>query len=308
MAKLTKMPGWAILTEDEKVALSLAFAHDKSSWEAGEIMKKPHYKYLEIKARAAHFLKIFTEYFRLYPSLIPDKLNTSESFKDYIRLTVGKRMKVREAVALIGNPDYVKTNTRNESLLKDFKLLEKSNAKQNVDFFRLLVEFDKWNNFRILPPGAQEPTAFKRRNKHKNKKLLKAYFNLDSLVMEKIQELAKKQSKDPKLFLPLIDKSKPTKPVMIIPITVGSVEMLSELNLFIFKDEIIAAKYGSLVWEYMTKQFKHCRDGQVFWPQYRQIIKHAVNYHTIQHINIYKQRNIITKDFGKRDNLYYVKV
>ena len=43
-----KSKAWQILNKDEKTALMLTFNQKKSSWEAGDIMDKSHYKYLEI--------------------------------------------------------------------------------------------------------------------------------------------------------------------------------------------------------------------------------------------------------------------
>lgn len=47
---------WDCLTDAEKNSLMFIQGKGLSTWEAGEILKMPHYKYLELKARAEKFL------------------------------------------------------------------------------------------------------------------------------------------------------------------------------------------------------------------------------------------------------------
>lgn len=46
---------WDCLTDAEKNSLMFIQGKGLSTWEAGEILKMPHYKYLELKARAEKF-------------------------------------------------------------------------------------------------------------------------------------------------------------------------------------------------------------------------------------------------------------
>lgn len=44
------------------------------------------------------------------------------------------------------------------------KRLKESEDEWDKDTLRLILEFDRWNNFRILPRMLQQPSAFKRRS------------------------------------------------------------------------------------------------------------------------------------------------
>lgn len=50
---------WDCLTPTEQQSLFLQLSESKSSWEAGEILKLSHYKYLEIKERSEKFFRLF---------------------------------------------------------------------------------------------------------------------------------------------------------------------------------------------------------------------------------------------------------
>ena len=91
-------PAWMILIEEEQLALTLHYGPEKSTWQAGEIMKKAHYKYLEIKARGEKFLKIFIEHYEIYGDLFPDDLIISPSFRKFLDLTIIQRMQVSNAI------------------------------------------------------------------------------------------------------------------------------------------------------------------------------------------------------------------
>ena len=68
-----------------------------STWEAGEILKMSHYKYLELKARAEKFFKLFSDYFELHPSLVNPKSPIEPRFRDYIFGAMVKRLPKEEA-------------------------------------------------------------------------------------------------------------------------------------------------------------------------------------------------------------------
>ena len=94
---------WDILLEEEKAALSLSINHSKSTWQAGEILNKAHYKYLEIHARAKKFFVLFTEYFRKTGDrVIPDNSEIDWDFREFIVCTIEERMGYRETLKQIG--------------------------------------------------------------------------------------------------------------------------------------------------------------------------------------------------------------
>lgn len=56
------------------------------------------------------------------------------------------------------------------------KRLKESEDPWDLDSMRLILEFDRWNNFRILPRMLQQPSAFKRRLNKKDKIYIKYLF------------------------------------------------------------------------------------------------------------------------------------
>lgn len=53
---------WDCLNEIERQSLFLQLSENKSSWEAGEILKLSHYKYLEIRERSEKFFRLFSDF------------------------------------------------------------------------------------------------------------------------------------------------------------------------------------------------------------------------------------------------------
>lgn len=55
---------WSYLIDKEQQSLFLQLSESKSSWEAGEILKLSHYKYLEIRERSEKFFRLFSDFLR----------------------------------------------------------------------------------------------------------------------------------------------------------------------------------------------------------------------------------------------------
>lgn len=277
---------WKILTDQEKTALTLSMGHSKSSWQAGEIMGKSHYKYLEIKARGEKFVKLFTEYYEMYDSLIPINSNISPDFITYIRLSIEDRKSIKQAITEIGSLEYQKRITRGKVIETEMRKLQKSKNTEDINLFNLIMDFDRWNAHRILPLEIQEPSAYKRRNKHKNRKLVKLASNLNPFAIEKIRELySVKKIKDDEEFyyVPILRQGDlDNSEVMII--RPKHLSKMVDLILFVFDKEKDAERYVDITKIYLEKDYKHCRDGQIFWPEYRLLTLRALNYTELQNI------------------------
>lgn len=274
---------WAILLPDEKTALNLQYSLNKSSWEAGEVMNKSHYKYLEIKYRAEAFLKLFTEYFQYFNNLIPDGVTGDARVLKYMDLVISQRYKVPQALTLIhGGPGWDNPHWE-EVLTQQMKKWEISENPYAHSFYQIIKEFDRWNNHRILPVTIQEPSAFKRRNKKVYLKHIKITASVPGISVSKISQILGPSNKGPRIYLPLITDSqevyclaiRDTKPVY---------QQITSLNLYVFKTEEVALEYINLLYEYITQDKKTCNTGLIFWPKYRDIIKRALNYEAIHKI------------------------
>lgn len=304
-----KSKAWDILTKEEKSALSLTTNYDKSSWQAGEILNKAHYKYLEIQARAKHFFKIFTIYFqKTGDQLIPKDSDMTWDLQEFILCTLQNRMGYRETLRAIGKESPIchkKALMRVRALSAYMDWLENHENSVHRDLHDLILEFDRWNNFRILPEELQEPSAFKRRNKTR---LLKHLRNLKKLNPYHIDRLMNKFAvpkgyKFKILYVPIVSDSFPNG-YEVIPIkgTKKVVEYLSRsLNLYMFNSKDEADDYGYLVENYLSKEKKDCKQGQQFWPEFRLKIQKATNYAEVN--NIIPRRNNLETAFRDLDKV-----
>lgn len=154
---------WNCLTPKEQNSLFLQLTQGKSSWEAGEMMGISHYKYLEIKDRSQKFFRMFTEFYDIHPDLFRPNGSVEESFRDYMYACLEKRMKRSEASAFVGESSMLVNSVTQENLIRNMKRLKESGDTWDKDTWALIMEFDRWNNHRILPRLIQQPSAFKRR-------------------------------------------------------------------------------------------------------------------------------------------------
>lgn len=278
MAKINRQ-AWSILSPDEADALTLQFTMEKSSWQAGEILEKSHYKYLEIKYRAEQYLKMFTHHFNLYPELFPQELNMPKQMKMYLELCILKRKKTFEAVN-ITKETFEKTS-RNEifaQIENTFKNWRDTDSAYTKHFLNICKEFDRWNNFRILPNSEREPSAFKRRLKKMYKKHINVLVELPFMSIKKIEKAFR--NKKSNIFWPHLRDQK----AHITPIDESAIKHLTPLSLYVFDDFNVAKEYISIIMPYLLKPNKDCRDGLDFWPKYRELIKKAINYEEIQNV------------------------
>lgn len=301
---------WDILTKEEKVSLNLSINHKKSSWEAGEILKKAHYKYLEIQARSKHFFRIFNEYFnKSGQSLIPHDSDMTWDFQEFILCTIQNRMGYRETLKYIGkeSPLNHKRAVKRIEVLKGYMdWLKNHKDPLHNDLYDLIKEFDRWNNFRILPEELQEPSAFKRRNKTRLLKHLKNLKKIDPFLIERlIKNFTAKKNYNMKVrYLPVVSDNFPEGyQVLRIKASSKIMNYISDsLKLYVFKTKDEAEEYGILVEEHLNHPNKDCKKGQKFWPLYRKLIEKSVNYNEIQ--NIIPRRKNLEYAFRDLDKIH----
>ena len=273
---------WALISDDEQLALTLKYGYNKSTWEAGEIMEKAHYKFLEIEARGKKFMEIFTEHYDLHDQIIPMDLKLEPRFKSYIVNVVEKRMNVREAVEKIRDSGFVVKEFRDRVIISEMQRLMKLESVIANNFALMVFEFDRWNNFRILPKEIQEPSAFKRRNKKNDQKNLKNIISIHSAIVEILIQKYKSNN-DRKLYVPMISKFiEDEQSIIEIRRSDKAIAELSRLGYYIFTRKERAKEFLDILIEYKFDEKKHCKDGQRFWPKFRLSIRNAINYNNIQ--------------------------
>lgn len=270
---------WAILMEDEKMALNLQYGYDKSTWEAGELMNKAHYKYLEITYRAKFLLKLFTTHFELYDHIIPTQIKIADEMAEYFTIAITKRLPVKVIYAQLNTKFGFTSNKLRDKEIEAWMINQQ--AKDGIilhNFLALIKEFDRWNNFRILPKNIQEPSAYKRRNKNLHRKHIKAMSKLDALSLDIIHKNL--SCKTPNGFYAVI--LPPDQPPKVFNVRKNLLIKTGELGIYIWPSKELALEYGELVAKYIAPIKKHCKDGLNFWPNYRDIILRSSNYMEIQ--------------------------
>jgi len=277
---------WALLSEDEQLAVTLKYGHGKSTWEAGEIMSKSHYKFLEIESRGKKFLKIFTEHFEFYECLIPPYVKMDKNIRKYFDYTIGKRIKPKKAIDKINDNMFSIPSFRNVAISKEIERLVNHKEVVEKNLGNLILDFDRWNNYRILPLDIQEPSAFKRRNKNIQKNNIKNLLNLNTYTVEwviKTYKFITKSNNHNSLYTPIFSKFiMPDKRVLKIQNTEENIAELSKIGLFIFPTEDEAWKLYDHIKHHDIEEPKTCKEGQRFWPLYRILVKKSVNYNRIQ--------------------------
>ena len=168
---------WDCLNEIERQSLFLQLSESKSSWEAGEILKLSHYKYLEIRERSEKFFRLFSDFFELHTSIFRPDCPCERSFCDFIEGCIEKRLTRKEASLYTGDSSNLLSKVSNSNIERNMKRLKESEDPWDLDSMRLILEFDRWNNFRILPRMLQQPSAFKRRLNKKDKIYIKYLLN-----------------------------------------------------------------------------------------------------------------------------------
>ena len=283
---------WDILNDDEKTAISLSLGHNKSTWESGEIMKKAHFKYLEIQKRSRKFLEIFTIHFEKYRGLFPEGLHLTFAFKEYVMLTVLDRKNISQAVKSMEDPSYSIASKRSKLIITEINRIKENDSELALDFYSLIMDFDRWNNFRILPLEIQEPSAFKRRNKVRNVKHLKNITTLPQFSVLKVISRFSYSGKYNKLYLSMISPHLDDDyKVITIKDNESIIRDITNIGLFIFNTKEEAEEFCKLIVDYFLNVVKNCKNGQKFWPEFRVLMVKAYNYKGLE--NIHKSRTYL---------------
>jgi hypothetical protein len=283
---IEQQKAWDHLKPIEQQSLFLQLSSGKSSWEAGSILKVSHYKYIEIRERAEKFFRMFTDFYNIHPSIFRPGCPCESCFIDYIEGTIEKRLTRVEASRYTGDSTHVLQNRRAKVITRNIVRLKESKDPWDIDTLKLILEFDRWNNFRILPGLLQQPSAYKRRDNKKIKIYIKYLLNkVPAWIHEKIIEKFKYRGKH-KLWVCLVSEELyPEDGYYLLPVK-DSEDIVNEMNrfyIYVFKDKEDADTFGFMVSKFMVKT-KEVKMGQKFWPEYREVVSKALNYNQVNNI------------------------
>lgn len=283
---------WECLTEREQNSLFLTLAHGKSGRETEEILKITHYKYLELKARSEKFFKLFSDYFELHEALINPEAPLDRYFKDYLYASMVKRMPKEEAQVYAGESSWLLKPVRDPQILRNMKRLKESSSesKWDADLYALILEFDRWNTYRILPRELRAPTPYKQ----KANKLYKAYMKyLHKMPQSKISNLidyfwvpTSKKTLANRYFTVFISRKYP-EGYVVVPISKKNNERIQELTnlkMYIFEERMNAEEFGIMVSTYFS-EVNNVKRGHKFWREFGEVLETALNYREINNMD-----------------------
>ena len=283
---------WECLTEIERQSLFLQLSNGKSTWEVGTILKISHYKYLEIRERSEKFFRLFSDYFQIHEAIFRPDSPCEEAFRDYIEGVIEKRLTRKQASLYMGDSANIVHKIRVRLIERNLVRLKESENPWDRDTLALIFEFDRWNNFRILPKILQQPSAYKRRVNKKDKVYIKYLLErVPDWVHEKIIERFRYRTKQhiQKYWICLISPIlyKETSGYKLLPIrpTEESITEMNRFFIYVFKDKEDADTFGFMVNTYLDKTTE-VKMGQKFWPEYRYIIQKAINYKEVNNIDL----------------------
>lgn len=272
---------WECLTPKEQNTLFFSKAKGLSTWEGGEILKLAHYKYLEIKARAGKFFKMFSDYFEKYPSLVNPEAPLDNNFRDFIFGAMVKRLPKIEARLHSGDPTWVSPEITNRRIVINMERLRYSKSDWDKDLYALITEFDRWNNYRILPRSLQAPSAFNRRVQRKQKLYVRYLYKIPTVRIQMIYDkYHKKGPTSRRYWISLINETIfPKNGYGIIPISRDEkvLEELCKLRIYVFETKLDAEKFGVLLASYF-ESIDTIPNGLDWWKTYRTIISKAINF------------------------------
>ena len=285
----SQQKAWDCLTKIEQQSLFLHTSEGKSSWEAGSMLNISHYKYIEIRERSEKFFRLFGDYFSKWPSLFRPDCPCERNFQDFIEGVIEHRLKRREAMVYTGDSTQQLPKVSNENITRNMKLLKMTEDEWDKDVRALILEFDRWNNFRVLPIMLQQPSAFKRRLNKKDKIYIKYLLNrIPEFVLEKLKErfYYKAYSGKKKYWVALISPNLYTDGYYLLPIRTEG-EVIQEMNrfyIYVFEDREDADTFGYLVTAFYERTSKVML-GQKFWPEFRFIVRRAINFNQVNNLD-----------------------
>lgn len=312
MMNKAQQKAWSCLTKVEQQSLFLYTSEGKSSWEAGSMMNISHYKYIEIRERSEKFFRMFADFFEKHNSIFRPDCPCERNFQDFIEGVIEHRLKKRDAVVYTGDSTQQITKVNRKNLIRNMKYLKESEDSWDLDSMRLIFEFDRWNNFRILPSIIQQPSAFKRRLNKKDKIYIKYLLErIPTWVLEKLKErfYYKVKPSKKKWWVALISPDLYTDGYYLLPIRPEE-EVLKEMSrfyIYVFDDKEDADTFGYLVTSFYERTAKVIA-GQRFWPEYRYLVQKAINYNAVNNIEFNVKRldnayNIKPKRKSKKKSL-----
>ncbi len=276
---------WECLLPQEQQSLFINMSEGLSSRKGGEVLKISHYKYLEIRARAEKFFRLFSDYFAIHPSLVDPNSVVSQDFVDYLYAAMVRRLPKEEALEASGDSAWRVRVISNEKIQKNvLKLKESAKGTWDNDLYILIMEFDRWNNYRILPRFLQAPSAFKRRSQRKDKSYIQYLHHIPEYKIRSLVDIYWRNGRPDKRYYVCFISDYFTGGYCVTPIKRDKsiVSSITKLRIYIFETQDEADMYGLLIHQYFTRTKLSRSESMQYWKEYRTITKKAINFSEVQ--------------------------
>lgn len=289
MMNSAQSQAWDCLKDIERQSLFLHTSEGKTNWEVGTILGVTHYKYLEIHERADRFFRLFSDFFEIHGSIFRPDTFCDRQFVDYIEASIERRASKKDAVLASGDSAMQVPCINNRIIIRNMNLLQDSEDEWDICTRKLIFEFDRWNNHRILPRILQQPSAYKRRENKREKILINFLLKkTKDFMLEKIRErwFYKVKPSKPCYWVALISKTLYTDGYYLLKIRPDDevVKEMTRFYLYVFDNREDADTYGFLVNQYLDRT-QSISLSQKFWPEYRVTIRKAVNYDRMNNLD-----------------------
>lgn len=276
---------WAILTKQEQDSLFLGIGQGRSTWEVGGLMGISHYKYLELKDRAEKFFKLFSDYFYKYPDLIRPEAPLAFQFRDYLYGIILKRLGKKDSSIYAGDSAWFITEIKSKKIISNMLRLKESENEWDRDLYALVMEFDRWNNFRILPRAIQAPSAYPRRNNKRHKVYLSYLHRIPNQKISAILDKFWKRRGVGGCYYMALISSIFKYGYQVVPISrkLDITKEISKFKIYIFENQEDADTFGVMALSFLRNTSS--ASGLKFWKEYREIIEKAINYKNINNMD-----------------------
>lgn len=275
---------WNCLTDKERTALQLTLSLDKTPMESAIIMNIYPYKFSEVLSRAKKFFFMFSNHFELYGDLFDGSTILTSEVKAFLEDLVKNRYTIKRAML---NPlcvSFFDVYYRKRALEKALEYL----LKEKDYIYEFLLEFDRWNSFRVLPKSVQKPSPFKRRQNKAFKKISEQMVGLTEMSYSIIVQTFKKDL-PPYIYTPILSEYEQNKyKVLSITDSKSNRAWLGKNKLPAFVLESDAKKFALFMMEYHYSRTKNSYLARKYWPGFKAFINKACNVYDLLEIKDFK--------------------
>jgi len=282
--------GWETLTKDEQQALSLIVVSNRSRKEASIIMNISPYKFNEIYLRARKFFITFAAHYEHAETILPSGVTIKPEFRLFVQLLLSKRKKPMSILETPGFLSIINNKVRRQLWMDLFQQLDWGEYTENRD---LLQEFDRWNNFRVLPKALRLPAAFPRRRNRDLKKIHDSLIAISDLGWNLIEKQYGTNT-PPMAHIPVVELS--YFGIKTVKKTERNKDYFTDNVIPIFEKKEEAERFSGLIFDYSNIKRKSPHAARKFWANFRLMLQKALNYKELLNIQNLDMDEISVKD------------